>query len=66
LFGSVLGTFLPRQPLSLVSGFRGKAAVAEKAVTTVLHEDVPHTVSLLNCTRHLMTSLEMDRNGGLV
>jgi probable phosphoglycerate mutase len=33
---------------------------------TVLHEDVPHTVSLLNCTRHLMTSLEMDRNGGLV
>jgi probable phosphoglycerate mutase len=31
---------------------------------TVMHEDAPHRVSLLNCTRHLMTSLEADRNGG--
>jgi 2,3-bisphosphoglycerate-dependent phosphoglycerate mutase len=31
---------------------------------TVLHEDAPHAVSLINCTRHLMTSLEMDRDGG--
>jgi probable phosphoglycerate mutase len=31
---------------------------------TVLHEDAPHGASLLNCTRHLMTPLEMDRNGG--
>jgi probable phosphoglycerate mutase len=31
---------------------------------TVLHEDAPHGVSLLNCTRHLAASLEVDRNGG--
>ena len=31
---------------------------------TVMHEDAPHGVSLLNCTRHLMTSAEADRNGG--
>jgi broad specificity phosphatase PhoE len=31
---------------------------------TVIHEDEPHGVSLLNCTRHLMTSLEADRKGG--
>jgi len=31
---------------------------------TVLHEDVPHGVSLLNCTRHLVTSIEIDRAGG--
>src|SRR5437660_3036675 len=31
---------------------------------TVLHEDAPHGVGLINCTRHLMTSLEMHRNGG--
>jgi 2,3-bisphosphoglycerate-dependent phosphoglycerate mutase len=30
---------------------------------TVLHEDAPHGVGLINCTRHLMTSLEMDRGG---
>jgi broad specificity phosphatase PhoE len=30
---------------------------------TVLHEDAPHTVSLLNCTRHLVTALEEDRAG---
>jgi 2,3-bisphosphoglycerate-dependent phosphoglycerate mutase len=32
---------------------------------TVLHEDPPHTVSVLNCTRHLATSLVEDRAGGL-
>ena len=31
---------------------------------TVLHEDVPHGVSLLNCTRHLVMSAEADRAGG--
>jgi probable phosphoglycerate mutase len=31
---------------------------------TVLHEDAPHAVSLLNCTRHLAVSAELDRNGG--
>jgi probable phosphoglycerate mutase len=36
----------------------------DNASITVIHEDAPHRVSLLNCTRHLMTSLEADRNGG--
>jgi 2,3-bisphosphoglycerate-dependent phosphoglycerate mutase len=31
---------------------------------TVLHEDAPHMVSLLNCTRHLVTALDDDRAGG--
>ena len=31
---------------------------------TVLHEDAPHGVSLLNCTRHLTATVEMDRFGG--
>jgi 2,3-bisphosphoglycerate-dependent phosphoglycerate mutase len=31
---------------------------------TVLHEDAPHGVSLLNCTQHLMTSIEVNHNGG--
>jgi probable phosphoglycerate mutase len=31
---------------------------------TVLHEDPPHTASLINCTRHLVTALEVDRDGG--
>src|SRR5215471_16240235 len=30
---------------------------------TVLHEDAPHAVSLINCTRHLVTVLEVDRDG---
>jgi probable phosphoglycerate mutase len=29
---------------------------------TVLHEDAPHAVSLANCTQHLKSSLETDRN----
>jgi 2,3-bisphosphoglycerate-dependent phosphoglycerate mutase len=36
----------------------------DNASMTVIHEDAPHQVSLLNCTAHLMTSLEADRNGG--
>jgi len=36
----------------------------DNASMTVMHEDAPHEVSLLNCTRHLMTSLEADRNCG--
>jgi broad specificity phosphatase PhoE len=36
----------------------------DNAGITVLHEDAPHGVSLINCTRHLVTSLEMDRDGG--
>jgi 2,3-bisphosphoglycerate-dependent phosphoglycerate mutase len=31
---------------------------------TVLHEDAPHAVSLLNCTQHLVTPLEAGRDGG--
>lgn len=31
---------------------------------TVLHEDAPHAVSLINCTRHLTTAFEADRHGG--
>jgi 2,3-bisphosphoglycerate-dependent phosphoglycerate mutase len=31
---------------------------------TVLHEDAPHAVSLINCTRHLITSIEMNHGGG--
>jgi probable phosphoglycerate mutase len=31
---------------------------------TVLHEDAPHRVSLLNCTRHLTTAFDIDRDGG--
>jgi 2,3-bisphosphoglycerate-dependent phosphoglycerate mutase len=33
---------------------------------TVLHEDAPHDVSLINCTRHLLTALEVDRGVGTV
>jgi 2,3-bisphosphoglycerate-dependent phosphoglycerate mutase len=43
------------------------AAVPERfdnTSITVLHEDAPHAVSLLNCTRHLATSSELDRAGG--
>ena len=32
---------------------------------TVLHEDTPHGVSLLNCTGHLVASIEIDRDGAL-
>src|SRR5712671_11040 len=31
---------------------------------TVLHEDAPHAASLINCTRHLGTALEVGRDGG--
>jgi broad specificity phosphatase PhoE len=31
---------------------------------TVLHERAPHRASLINCTRHLVTALEMERDGG--
>jgi broad specificity phosphatase PhoE len=31
---------------------------------TVLHEAAPHAVSLINCTRHLTSVLEADRDGG--
>src|SRR5215469_5028474 len=31
---------------------------------TILHEDAPHGVSLMNCTRHLATSLDVDRAAG--
>lgn len=30
---------------------------------TVLHENAPHGVGLINCTRHLTTALEMERDG---
>jgi probable phosphoglycerate mutase len=31
---------------------------------TMLHEDAPHAVSLINCTAHLTTTVDMDRNRG--
>src|SRR5262245_48083843 len=31
---------------------------------TILHEDAPHGVSLMNCTRHLVALVEMDRSSG--
>jgi probable phosphoglycerate mutase len=31
---------------------------------TVLHEDAPHGVGLLNCTRHLATAIDLDRDSG--
>ena len=31
---------------------------------TILHEHAPHGISLINCTRHLMASVEADRRGG--
>ena len=31
---------------------------------TILHEHAPHGASLINCTRHLMTSIETRRGGG--
>jgi 2,3-bisphosphoglycerate-dependent phosphoglycerate mutase len=36
----------------------------DNASITVLHEDAPHEASLINCTRHLVASLDMDRDGG--
>jgi 2,3-bisphosphoglycerate-dependent phosphoglycerate mutase len=30
---------------------------------TVVHEDTPHAVSLINCTRHLLVTLELDPDG---
>lgn len=36
----------------------------DNASITVLHEDAPHHVSLINCTRHLTASLALERNGG--
>jgi probable phosphoglycerate mutase len=30
---------------------------------TVLHEDAPHGISLMNCTRHLVMSIGVDRAG---
>jgi 2,3-bisphosphoglycerate-dependent phosphoglycerate mutase len=32
---------------------------------TVLHQDAPHAASLVNCTQHLVTPLEMDDKSGL-
>jgi broad specificity phosphatase PhoE len=37
----------------------------ENTSVTVLHEDAPHAVSLINCTRHLATALEADYDGGV-
>ena len=37
----------------------------ENTSVTVLHEDAPHTVSLINCTRHLVITLAVDGDGGL-
>jgi 2,3-bisphosphoglycerate-dependent phosphoglycerate mutase len=37
----------------------------ENTSVTMLHEDAPHEVSLINCTRHLATAPEVDRDGGM-
>ncbi len=31
---------------------------------TVLHEDAPHAIGLMNCTRHLTTAIDADRRAG--
>jgi probable phosphoglycerate mutase len=36
----------------------------DNAGITAIHEEAPHGVSLLNCTRHLTASLEAHRDGG--
>ena len=36
----------------------------ENTSVTMLHEDAPYEVSLINCTRHLATAPEVDRDGG--
>jgi probable phosphoglycerate mutase len=36
----------------------------DNASLTALHEDAPHEATLINCTRHLATTIEMDRDGG--
>jgi len=36
----------------------------ENTSVTVLHEDAPHGVSLLNCIRHLAASVDADRAAG--
>jgi 2,3-bisphosphoglycerate-dependent phosphoglycerate mutase len=38
-------------------------AVFDNTSVTGLHEDAPHAVNLINCTRHLVTSLEMKLAG---
>ena len=35
----------------------------ENTSVTVLHEHAPHGISLLNCTRHLVTSADVDQAG---
>ncbi len=47
-----------RLPVGLVSPER-----FDNTGVTVLHEDAPHGVSLLNCTRHLAASAEVDQSG---
>jgi 2,3-bisphosphoglycerate-dependent phosphoglycerate mutase len=37
----------------------------DNASVTVLHENAPHTASLVNCTRHLMKPLETNGKSGL-
>jgi 2,3-bisphosphoglycerate-dependent phosphoglycerate mutase len=36
----------------------------DNASVTVLHEDAPHRVSVINCTRHLTASLETEPGAG--
>jgi probable phosphoglycerate mutase len=31
---------------------------------TMVHEDAPYDIGLINCTRHLLTTLEVNRDGG--
>ncbi len=48
-----------RLPVGLVSPER-----FDNTSVTVLHEAAPHGVTLLNCTRHLLATVEIDPAGG--
>ena len=42
----------------------GIPALFHNTSVTILHENAPHAVGLLNCTRHLATALDEQRSGG--
>jgi probable phosphoglycerate mutase len=60
--GLVCRTLVERHAL-LPEGVVAPERFANASVT-VLHGDAPHAVSLISCTRHLVTRLQADRDGG--
>ena len=62
--GLVCGALVARH-LQVPDGFIVPERFDNTSVT-VLHEDAPHAVSLLNCTRHLATPAQASRAGGPV